>query len=260
MSRITGESNGVRRNEGMAGLAKGLAIIEAFGPARPYLTISQAAELVGLSPASARRCLLTLVEAGYLLREGTEFHPTPRMVRLSAAYLSTSSLGIHAQRFLEASRDALGESVSLAVLDGHECLFIARASAVHVVSTGVSVGARLPAYASATGRVLLAAKSQDEIRELLEGHPCPKLTPFTITDPKKLMSTIESAKQLGYALSSEELEMGMRSLAVPVVDSREDCVGAMSVSAFSGRYSPGELVEAALPILKEAAEELGKTL
>ncbi|WP_082911590.1 IclR family transcriptional regulator domain-containing protein [Enteractinococcus helveticum] len=86
------------------------------------------------------------------------------------------------------------------------------------------------------------------------------LTPFTITDPEKLMSTIESAKQLGYALSSEELEMGMRSLAVPVMDSREDCVGAMSVSAFSGRYSPGELVEAALPILKDAAEELGKTL
>lgn len=260
MSRITNEKSNGKTSEAMAGLAKGLAILEGFDKSRPKMTISQAAEFAKLSPASARRCLLTLLDAGYLSHDGKYFRPTPRMVRMSAAYLSTSPLGSHAQPFLDGARDVLDESVSLAVWDADQCLFVARAGASQIVSTDIAVGVRLPAHASATGRALLSAMKDDDVRAFFELHPAAKRTRFTVTNVDELVQVIKRTRELGYAVSSEELELGMHSLAVPVEDSRGVCVGAISVSAFTGRITLEDLVGKSQPVLRQASEELGKTL
>lgn len=260
MSRLTTSSDSERKSEGMAGLAKGLAILEGFEKSRPRMTISQAAEFAGLSPSAARRCLLTLVEAGYLFHDGKYFQPTPRMMRISAAYMEASPLGLHAQPFLDEARDALDESVSLAVLDGKDCLFVARASASQIVSTDIAVGVHLPVHASATGRVLLSAMEDDEVREFLELHPAERRTPLTVINIDALMQIVQNARKADYAVSSEELELGMHSLAVPVRDSRAACVGAISVSAFTGRGTLEELLDKSLPVLKKAAQGFGRIL
>lgn len=134
-----------RAPEGMAGLAKGLAVIEAFGIRHPQLTVTDAAQRTNTSRAAARRCLLTLVELGYLTHDNGNFRPTPRMLRLGGAYLDTAPLPQLAQPQLVEARDALGESVSLAVLEDGCSLFVARAEAARIVATGVRVGAKLPA-------------------------------------------------------------------------------------------------------------------
>lgn len=260
MSRNLNEKSNGKTSEGMAGLAKGLAILEGFDKSRPKMTVTQAAEFAGLSPASARRCLLTLLDAGYLSHDGKHFRPTPRMVRMSAAYLSTSPLASHTQPFLDEARDILDESISLAVWDADQCLFIARASATQLVSTDIAVGVRLPAHASATGRALLSAMKDDDVRAFFELHPAVKRTQLTVTNVEELIQIIKDTRELGYAVSSEELELGMHSLAVPVEDSRGTCVGAISVSASTGRITLEDLVSKSQPVLRQAAEELGKTL
>lgn len=260
MSRLTTSSSSERKSEGMAGLAKGLAILEGFEKSRPKMTISQAAEFAGLSPSAARRCLLTLEEAGYLSHNGKYFQPTPRMIRISAAYMDTSPLGLHAQPFLDEARDMLDESVSLAVWDDKDCLFVARASASQIVSTDIAVGVRLPVHASATGRVLLSAMEDGEVRKFLELHPAERRTALTVTNVDALMQIVQHARKADYAASSEELEMGMHSLAVPVRDSRAACVGAISVSAFTGRVTLEELSDKSLPALRKIAGGLGRIL
>lgn len=260
MSRDVGRNNDAKRDETMAGLAKGLVILEGFDKSRPKMTISQAADYAGLSPASARRCLLTLLDAGYVSHDGKYFQPTPRMVRLGKAYSSTSPLAVHAQKYLDEARDALDEAVSLTVLDDGQCLFIARASAMQIVSADIAVGVRIPVHASATGRVLLSALDDNEISEFFRHHPPSRRTPFTVMDVDALTRMVRRAGDLGYATSAEELELGMHSLAVPVADSRKAYVASMSVSAFTGRISLDHLAEKALPILRRAAEKLGKTL
>ncbi|WP_238324712.1 MULTISPECIES: IclR family transcriptional regulator domain-containing protein [Paenarthrobacter] len=261
MSRGAGGNYVGKPNEAMAGLAKGLAILEGFDKSRPRMTISQAAEFADVSPAAARRCLLTLLDAGYVSHDGKYFQPTPRMVRLGRAYLGTSPLALHAQTYLDQARDVLDEAVSLAVWDEGQCLFVARAGASQIVSTDIAVGVRLPAHASATGRALLSAlKEEEEIRSFFQRYPPVQLTPSTITDVDALTHIVQRAGELGYATSAEELELGMHSLAVPVADSRGACVATISVSAFTGRIGIDELVDKALPILRLAAEGLGKTL
>lgn len=252
--------NAPRAGEAMGGLAKGLRILEGFDVRRPKMTITEAAEYAGLSPASARRCLLTLVDVGYVVQAGRYFEPTPRMVRLGRTYSSTSPLTLYGQRYLDEARDELNESVSLAVWDEGQCLFVARADASQIVSTGIAVGVRLPAHASATGRALLAAMKDDEIVAFLRSYPPTKMTPSTITDVNSLLTIIRRARELGYAESSEELELGMHSVALPVVDSRGSCVASISVSAFTGRVGLDALLKDALPVLKRAAGEIGKIL
>jgi IclR family pca regulon transcriptional regulator len=248
-----------RPPEGMAGLAKGLAVLEAFD-GREALTISQAAEAAGLSRAAARRCLLTLAELGYLSGDGRLFRPTPRTLRLGAIYLDGDALPKLAQPHLAAARDALQESVSLAVLQDDWVIFVARAEAERIVSTGVRVGARLPAWCSATGRVLLAALPEAEReRRLAQVRPEAR-TRRTVVDRAELRLRIETAGREGLALLDEELELGMRAMAVPVADSRGRVKAAVSVSALAARVSLQALRDDFQPVLRRAAEAIGRRL
>lgn len=249
-----------RAKEGMGGLAKGLAILEAFGESTTRMTISDAAEYADLSRAAARRCLLTLVELGYLAYDGKFFTPLPRMLRLGSAYLNTSSLFQIAHPLLSEARDELQESVSLAVLDGGYSVFVARAESTHIVSTGAKVGGRLPVYCSATGRVLVSRMAEDEIRQHLDRVAMKKLTTHTLTSINSVMDAIRRSRADGYAISDEELEKGLCSVAVPVIDRNGAICAAVSVSAYSGRVNIETLEKTFLPVLQHTAQRIERAL
>lgn len=254
------ESVRVRVPEGIAGLAKGLAILEAFASSKGRLTIADAARASGATRASARRCLLTLSELGYVEYDGKFYRPQPRILSLSMAYSEGRSLPQAAQSILAAARDALAESVSLAVFNNDSAFFIARAEAKRLVSSGISIGARAPAYCSATGRVLLSGWDEQKIRAYLgRTHLVPR-TKHTLVKKAAILDAIRAAKRQGFAISDEELELGLRSIAVPVFDSRCTLVGAMSASAASARVSVVQMTRDFFPILQRYAEKLGRAL
>jgi IclR family transcriptional regulator, pca regulon regulatory protein len=244
-----------RRSESMGGLAKGLSIIEAFS-SREFMSIADAARLSGATRAAARRCLLTLLELGYIERIGRDFRPLPRLRRLGRSNRLRERLASESQAILELARDKLNESVSLAVLDGENVLFIARAAADHIVSIGVSVGAHLPVFCSATGRVLLSGMERSQVAGIIGDKRYPRRTPKTLTSPAAIIREICAAGKRGYALSDEELEVGMRSLAVPVHGADGSVIAAMSVSAFAARISVDDLTGRFLAALQEAAAAL----
>jgi IclR family pca regulon transcriptional regulator len=246
--------------EGMAGLAKGLAVLEAFGSAHAKLTITDAAKMTDLSRATARRCLLTLVDLGYLAFDGKFFTATPRTLRLGNAYVESTPLPLLAQPHLATVREVVGESVSLAVYSEGESLFVARSEVRRIVNTGVRVGATLPAYASATGHVLLAGLSADDLDEYLARTRLTARTPRTPVTRTEVLERVDGARRDGYAVTDEELELGLRSIAVPVLDSRGRVAAAMSVSAFAARVPLAGLRSGFLPPLREHAALLGRMI
>lgn len=249
-----------RLPEGMGGLAKGLAIIEAFSPHRTRLTVSEAAEASSTSRASARRCLLTLTELGYLEFDGKYFRPQPRLLALSAAYSGTRSLPQIAQPFLKAARDELHESISLAALDRDAALFVARSEAERLVTTGISIGTRIDLYCSATGRVLLAAWADERLSAYLDRVRIEARTKYSLVKKTSLREAVRNAAKQGYAFTDQELEIGLRSIAVPVIDSRGQVVGAMSASASTARISLAQMIKGFVPVLRASADALGRAL
>ncbi len=246
--------------ETIAGFAKGLRVIEAFDAGRPQLTITDVAGLTGLERATARRCLLTLVRDGYADYDGKFYRLTPKVLRLGFAYLSSTPLPRLVQPFLEQLATATGESCSAATLDGAEIVYIARASQRRVMSIGLSVGSRLPAYCSSMGRVLLASRPDKERRALLDALPREKLTPRTLTGMDKLLAAVEQARADGFAAIDQELELGLRSIAVPVIDASDKVVAAINVGAQAERVNIPAMRERFLPLLKRAQTELQRLL
>jgi IclR family transcriptional regulator, pca regulon regulatory protein len=246
--------------EGMAGLAKGLAILEAFVGNNGRLTVADAARASGATRASARRCLLTLSRLGYLEYDGKFFRPQPRILSLSSAYSESRGLPQIAQPILTAARDALAESVSLAIFDNDTVLFIARAEAVRLISSGISIGSRAPAYCSATGIALLSGQDDQKVEKYLKRTKLVARTKYTLTKGAAILASVRTARNKGYALSNEELELGLRSIAVPVFDSRRKIVGAMSASSSSARVTATQMTRDFFPILQRHAEELGRAL
>jgi IclR family pca regulon transcriptional regulator len=243
----------------MGGLAKGLAIIEALTN-RGVLNVADAARASNITRAAARRCLITLTELGYVEHSGREFRPLPRLRRLGGVTTPRDRIAQFAEPLLIRARDELAESVSLAVLDDDRPLFIARAEAVHILSTGVRVGAHLPAYCSATGRVLLSQFSDAEITRRIGRKPFPPRTPHTITKLVPLLAEIEAVRKRGYAISDEELELGMRALAVPVAGGGNEIVAAISVSAASARVRAADLRNHFLPVLQSCSKALSELI
>jgi IclR family pca regulon transcriptional regulator len=244
------------RQEGMAGLAKGLAILELFGARNDRITVATAAERTGITRAAARRCLLTLTSLSYLHHDGKFFTPAPRLLRLGSAYLGGDALAAAAAPILDRLRDQFGESVSLAVAEDDEVLFIARSSAARVVSAAIKIGARWPLYCTAAGRILLADHPDAEIDAYLRRHSFEKRTRWTVTDAAGLRQVIERTRQAGHAVSDEELEIGLRAVAVPVRSPAGDVVAAIAVSASSARMSIETMEREIVPALQEAARML----
>jgi IclR family pca regulon transcriptional regulator len=244
----------------IGGFAKGLQVIEAFGQDRQRLTIAEVSRLTGLERASARRYLLTLVAGGYAGYDGKFFTLTPRILRLGYAYMSATPLPGLVQPFLEKIAEATNESSSACILDGTEIVYVARAAQRRVMSIGLQIGSRLPAYCTSMGRVLLAALPPDVAAERLAVSQIEKLTPHSLTDVKSLSEEIAKAREKGYSIVDQELELGLRSIAVPVYDGGGKVAAAMNVGVQVERATLDDLVEKFLPPLRDAQAALRRMI
>lgn len=240
----------------MVVLEKGLSVIECFDRQRTRLTIAEVAAITGLSRAAARRCLLTLTQLGYTEFNGKFFSLAPRVLRLGHAYLASASLPQILQPFLERLREQTNESSSASVLDRHEIVYIARVSTKRIMSVGLSAGSRLPAYCTSMGRVLLAALPPDAARAMLEGIPRPALTARTVTRIDLLMAELAKVRQHGYCINDQELEVGLTSVAVPVIDSAGQTIAALNIGAPSQHASRGVIRDLFLPRLLQTQASL----
>ena len=246
--------------ETIAGLAKGLRVIEAFDAGRPRLSITEVASRTGLERATARRCLLTLVRDGYANFDGKFYWLTPKVLRLGFAYLSSTPLPRLVQPYLEQLAQETDESCSASTLDGPEIVYIARASQRRVMSIGLSVGSRLPAYCASMGRVLLAARPDKERAALLAALPRKAFTPRTLTGTAELLAEIEKVRKQGFATIDQELEIGLRSIAVPLADAAGKVVAAINVGAQAERVSLERMREDFLPRMRRVQGELQRLL
>jgi IclR family pca regulon transcriptional regulator len=245
-------SEGDGQGEFVQSLERGLAVIRAFGFRRTSLTITDVAEATGLTRATARRFLLTLVRMGYVRNEGRDYWLRPRVLELGYAYLSGITLPEIAKPFIDQLVDQLGESSSLAVRDGGEIVYIAHTAPPRVMTINVPVGSRDPLYCTALGRVLLASAPASEIDQYLESADLRPHTSATITDPGKLRQALAGVRADGYSLVEDELEDGLVALAVPVRDSDGSVIAAVNASSYALRTGPGQLLATGLPLLRTA--------
>ncbi|MBA1157399.1 IclR family transcriptional regulator domain-containing protein [Microvirga mediterraneensis] len=240
----------------VASLEKGLLVIEAFDASRPRLTLSDVAKLTGITRAAARRYLLTLTKLNYADFDGRYFSLSPRILRLGYAYLSSASLSTRVQPFLEQISEATGESSSAAILDGDDIVYIARSATRRIMSIGLGVGSRLPVYCTSLGRAILAHQSEDTIEAYLGRVRLEARTPKTVTDKTELRNVLEKTRDQGFAIVNEELEFGLRSIAVPVIQKNGQVTIALNLSAQAGRVSADDMRERFLPSLRAASESL----
>jgi IclR family pca regulon transcriptional regulator len=239
----------------IAGMAKGLAVLESFDTSRQRLNATLAAERAGLTRAAARRHLLTLAHLGYLETDGSWFWLAPKVLRLSGSYLASARLPRAVQPTLNRLAGLTGESYSAVVLDGDHVVIVAR-SGTALQAYGLHLGARLPAHATSTGRVLLAAKSRGEFSAWLKGRELQRLTGHTVADARAFRGLIEQARRQDWCLASEEHELGVHALAVPLRDMDGRTVAALNVVTSPQRRDTRALQKELLPLLLEAAREL----
>ena len=246
----------VKGRDMMGGLAKGLSIIEAFSAERPRLSISEAADIAELDRATARRCLLTLAELGYAAYDGKFFTVTPKVLRLGTGCLASMPLPRIVQPFLDQLSEDIGQSTSVSILDDSEIVYVARAAQRRVMSIALMPGSRLPAYCTSMGRVLLSSLTVEDRRALLERSAITARTPMTLTDIDVLLAEIEETATRGHVMIDQEVEIGLRSLAVPLKNARGKTVAALNVGVAASAGSMQELVERDLPALTAVQAEL----
>lgn len=247
------------------GAAKGLAVLESFDTERQRLNATLAAERAGITRASARRHLLTLAHLGYLETDGSYFWLSSKVLRFSGSYLASARLPRALQPTLNRLAVQAQESFSAVVLDADEVVIVARsgndrhsssAGSGRVIAYGLHMGARLPAHATSTGRVLLAAKTKTAFGEWMKGRTLARMTPMTTTDARSFRALITQVRQDDFCLASEEHELGVHALAVPLRNSKGVAVAALNVVASQSRLSVPAMQRDLLPLLLEAAREL----
>jgi IclR family pca regulon transcriptional regulator len=244
----------------MSGLMKGLKVIEAFSADRPRLSITEAAEIAGLDRATTRRCLLTLSEGGYADYDGKFFTLTPRVLRLGTGCLAAMPLPRIVQPVLDRLSQEIGESTSVSILDETEIVYVARAAQHRVMSISLMPGSRLPAYCTSMGRVLLAALEPTLARRILEISTRAQRTERTVTDVDALMDILEQTRKAGFSAIDQEVEIGLRSMAVPLRTMRGHTVAAVNVGLSAAQEPIAAVVERYLPALLQVQAELSRVL
>jgi len=244
----------------MTSFARGLAVIRAFADSRKPQTIAQISQQTGIPRAAVRRCLHTLRQLGYVEAELNNFTLRPKILTLGYSYLSATPLTVAAQPCLNGISKTLGESSSLAVLEEDQVLYIARAATSRVMSVSLSAGSRLPAYCTSLGRVLLAQLPDAELDAYLARTELLPRTEHTITDKARLRAVLVGVRRDGYAINNEELELGLRSIAVPVRGASGRVLAALNVGAQAARVPGERMLEEFLPVLRRAAQELAVLL
>jgi IclR family pca regulon transcriptional regulator len=254
--KIKDASDGDGQGEFVQSLERGLAVIRAFGFRRVSLTITDVAEATGLTRATARRFLLTLVRMGYVRNNGREYWLRPRVLELGYAYLAGITLPEVAMPFLDELVQQVQESTSIAVRDDGEIVYVAHSAPHRVMTINVPIGGRDPLFCTALGRVLLAAEPDDEVDRYLKSADLRAYTDATITDPNELRAALEEVRAQGYSLVEDEFEDGLVALAVPLHDADGTVMAAMNVCSYSLRTTPQDLLAAGLPLLREAVSQV----
>ncbi|MGK5077297.1 IclR family transcriptional regulator domain-containing protein [Janthinobacterium sp. HLX7-2] len=244
----------------IAGLEKGLQVIVAFDQERSRLNIAEVAERTGLTRAAARRYLITLTHLGYMRHENKLFSLTPMVLRLGQSYLHSARLPRMVQPLLYRLAYSLGEAASAGVLDHDQLVCVAAVSAGQLVSATLQPGTRVPAYCTANGRMLLASLPQEQIEAFLARAQPEQITEHTIVNKERLALEIARARARGYALVDQELELGLRTIAVPLRNFRGEVVAAMNISVHAGRMPIEQMVERYLPALIKIQVELNALL
>jgi IclR family transcriptional regulator, pca regulon regulatory protein len=241
----------------MTSLARGLAVIQAFTQRQRELTVSQISAKTAFSRAAVRRCLYTLAKLGFAATDDSRhFHLRPRVLALGHSYISSMPLAAMAQPILENVSQILHESCSIATSDRTDIVYIARANVTRIMSIDLVVGSRLPAFCTSMGRILMADLSAEKLDEFLARVEFKRYTERTVVNAQKLRQILRLVQRNGFSIVDQELESGLRSMAVPVRDSAGRVVAALNVGTHAQRVSIQDLHARFLPHLKAAAAEL----
>lgn len=240
-------------SEYLSTLERGLSVLRAFGRDRPQMTLSEVAEVTDLSPAAARRCLNTLVKLGYVAKHQRQFLLRPEVMSFASAYLDSMSLGELVRPHLQAVRDETGDSSSLAVLSGYDILYLVHVSTNRMVRLAAGVGTRYPAYATSMGRAILAFEAEDVRAHYLNTCNFVSFTEHTITAKTELRRMLDQARKAGYAAIQDELDYGLISVALPILDESGRSMAAINCSTSTSRVGKEELIRSRLPVLRNAA-------
>jgi len=235
--------------------ARGLSVIEVMGEGGARHSIAAIAARAGLPRSVARRLLMTLVDAGYARSDGREFWLTPRVMRLGLSYLYALPFWKQAQRTLEELRQEVGESCSMAVLDGEDMVYVLRIPSRRILSMNLSVGSRLPAHAVSLGRILLAGLDAAALSHYLKTAKLRQFTPKTATAPAKLRQALYAVREQGYSWVDAELDESICGIAVPVRDEQGHVVAAINVSLIAGEFDENKAKKRFLAPLRRAAAQ-----
>jgi IclR family pca regulon transcriptional regulator len=244
------------RRDRIAGLDRGLRLIEAFDETHPRLSPSTAARRTGMTRAAARRYLLTLQNLGYIESDGKLFWLTPRVLRLGWSYVDSAKVARIAQPFLQRLTSVLGGAAYFAVLDGDDVVFIALSGTRQVQNVGFMLGARVQANIAVAGIALLSCWPQEEVERWLSSRVFMPFTPHTVTTVEGVRELIATARSRGYAITEQQLDPGMRGIAVPIRSRTSEVVGAISVSQSMGNESTSAATARVLPVLREVEHSL----
>ena len=245
----------------MASLARGLEVISGFSRDKRRLSIAHLSHKTGISRAAVRRCLYTLRSLGYVSSDdGRHYSLQPKLLGLGYAYLSSTPMVVTAQPVLDRVSEAVNESCSLGTLDGEDILYVARSVTSRIISVTLNVGSRLPAYCTSIGLVLLAHLPAAELDKYLAGVELKPFTERTITSRPRLREQIEQVRNQGYAVADQLMELGVRSIAVPVANAAGSVIAGMNVIVQAGRVSLRDMRSLYLPHLQAAARDLGAQL
>jgi IclR family pca regulon transcriptional regulator len=251
----TTENPNDRFKDFVQSLERGLAIMRVFSAESPSMTVTEVAQLAGLTRATVRRFLLTLVELGYVKEKFNRFELTPQVLEFGYAYLSSLSFPDAALPRLEELVSVTGESSEAAILDHGDVVYVARVAGPALMTISVTIGSRRPAYATSLGRVILANLSSDELRAYLDQNELKPLLRTTFDDESKFIAELDKVREQGYAIVNQELEEGLIAIAVPVKDRLGATLGAINISAHIGRTSL-KVLESYLPLLESTGKEI----
>ncbi len=248
--------NSDKEPEYLSTLERGLSVLRAFDQSRPEMQLSEVAVVTNLSPAVARRCLNTLVKLGYVAKHGRRFLLPPEVLAFGCPYISSMNPATVALPFLQTVRDETGDSSSMAVLSGHDVLYVAHVSTLRPIRLSANVGTRFPVHATSLGKVLLAFQTDEAIDRYFETATLTRFTGRTITSRDELRAALAKVRGDGFATALDELDYGIVSVAAPVFDRERRIVAAVNCSTSTTRLSLDELVRAHVPALQRAALEI----
>jgi IclR family pca regulon transcriptional regulator len=246
----------LEKRDWIAGLEKGLSVIEAFDDQNPRLTASQAGARCGLTRTAARRYLLTLAHLGYVGTDGKLFWLTPRILRLGHAYLESARLPRLVQPFLQRIAGGTQEIAYLGVLDGDDVVYIARSGAHRHMNTGYMLGSRIQAQLSTAGVAILAGMGEAASDAWLATRELQAFTPYTISSKEQLRSELQRFRRQGWAVLEQQLELNARGIAVPLLDRNNAVLGAISITMPINQEGSEDAIKRVLPVLQEAARAL----